>query len=161
MFLGNILDMNIRKSLPTLNRTHSMSTGSAQRTRGRDLKTVVSEPWQRPAAAAAADQRGRDVHRPPGGRGSRCGDGPVLGVVEDLSVTVAVSRVVRLRLGLEHGHVRPYDLDALRLQEVELPVELVSLLLDVLQPALDLGLRTRHLLLFLFPLGLQGFFLRL
>ena len=140
-----------------------MSTGSAQRTRGRDLKTVVSEPWQRPAAAAAAaaDQRGRDVHRPPGGRGSRCGDGPVLGVVEDLPVTVAVSRDVRLRLRLEHGHVRPYDLDALRLQEVELPVELVPLLLDVLQTALNLGLRARHLLLFLLPIRLQRFFLRL
>ena len=135
-----------------------MSTGSTQRTRARrDLKAVVTEPWQSPAAAAstAADMRGRDVHCPPGA-------GPVvLGVVEDLPVTVAVSRVVRLRLCLEDGHVRPNDLDALGFEEVELPVELVPLLLDVLQPALNLGLRTRHLLLFLSPLGLQRLFLNL
>ena len=132
-----------------------MSTGPTQRARARrDLEAVVTEARQSPASstAAAADVRGRDFHRPRAagccGRGGR----PVLRVVEDLPV--AVAREVRLRLRLEDGHVGPDDLDALRLQEVELPVQLVPLLFDVLQPALDLGLRARHLLLLLSPLRL-------
>ena len=54
-----------------------MSTGTTQRTRARrDLKAVVTEPWQRPAATTA-DVGGRDVHCPPCGGGSRGGGGPV------------------------------------------------------------------------------------
>jgi hypothetical protein len=68
------------------------------------------------------------------GRVDGFASGRHLGVEEDVGGGLG-----RERVRLEYGHVGA-ELDALRLQDVELPVELLTLLADILQAAVDVGL---------------------